>query len=93
MAELRVEPTGGPLGAFVTGIDLTKALSPDEAAALRAAAVAHKVFRDRPIDEYLEKLQLIFSAKRFKGKRFECCSRWKVRVLRSFSQLVVPVRR
>lgn len=43
MAELRVEPTGGPLGAFVTGLDLTGALSPDAAAALRAAAVAHKV--------------------------------------------------
>ena len=43
MGALHIEPTGGSLGAFVTGIDLTKPLDADTAAALRAAAVTHKV--------------------------------------------------
>lgn len=43
MSQLTIEPTGAALGAFVTGIDLTGPLSPADAAALRAAAVAHKV--------------------------------------------------
>jgi taurine dioxygenase len=38
-----ITPTGGPLGAFVTGIDLTKPLAPEDAVALRRAAMTHKV--------------------------------------------------
>lgn len=40
---MQIEPTGAALGAFITGIDLTKPLLPETAKELRAAAVANKV--------------------------------------------------
>lgn len=40
---MHITPTGAALGAFITGIDLTRTLGADELAALRAAAVKHKV--------------------------------------------------
>ena len=43
MSAFHVEETGGALGAFITGIDLTRQIDPDVAARLRRAAVMHKV--------------------------------------------------
>lgn len=48
---LRVEPAGPVLGAEISGLDLRRALSADEVAAVRAALLKHKVlfFRDQDI--------------------------------------------
>lgn len=56
---MHVEPTGGPLGAFVTGIDLTRPLSTAQAGGLRDAAVKHKVvfLPDQHID--LDQLEAV----------------------------------
>lgn len=40
---IHIAPTGAALGAFVTGIDLTRPLTAEDKAALHAAAVTHKV--------------------------------------------------
>ena len=40
---IAIQPTGAALGAFVTGLDLTRPLSTGDAQALHAAATAHKV--------------------------------------------------
>lgn len=54
---LTVTPSGGPLGAFVTGVDLTQPLDDSTAAELRSAWLEHLVlvFPDQPLtgDEYL----------------------------------------
>jgi taurine dioxygenase len=42
-AGLTIEPAAGSLGAYVTGIDLTRPLAAEELAALRAAIVEHLV--------------------------------------------------
>jgi taurine dioxygenase len=49
---LTVEPAAGALGAYVTGLDLTRPLDPSEVAALRAAIVEHLVvfLPDQPMD-------------------------------------------
>jgi len=56
---LHVEPAAGALGAFVTGVDLTRPLSPDAVAALRAALAEHLVVflpdQDMTLDD-LERL-------------------------------------
>jgi taurine dioxygenase len=56
---LVVEPAAGSLGAYVTGIDLTTELHPDQVAALRAAVLDHLVvfLPDQPMSlDDLERL-------------------------------------
>ncbi len=50
---MEIEPTGGPLGAFVTDIDLNAPQSPETQSALRQAWLEHLllVFPDQPLDE------------------------------------------
>jgi taurine dioxygenase len=50
-AHVIATPTGPLLGAEISGVDLTKPLSPAEVAAIRAALLAHKVlfFRDQDV--------------------------------------------
>jgi taurine dioxygenase len=58
-AALRVEPAAGALGAFVTGVDLTRELGPGTLAALRAAILEHLVvfLPDQPMSlDDLERL-------------------------------------
>ncbi len=54
---VEITPSAGPLGAYVTGIDLTAPQSPQTQAALRAAWLEHLVlvFPDQPLteDEFL----------------------------------------
>jgi taurine dioxygenase len=58
-ATLAVEPAAGSLGAFVTGIDLTRPLAPEQVADLRAAIAQHLVvfLPDQPLTlDALERL-------------------------------------
>ena len=50
---MEIEPTGGPLGAYVTGIDLRADQTAEQRAALRAAWLHHLVlvFPDQPLAE------------------------------------------
>lgn len=43
MTQFTVEPTGGPFGAIVTGLDLRRPLDPSTAASLREAWLDHQV--------------------------------------------------
>ena len=59
----RVEPSGGPCGARVTGLDLTRPLDGETVAALRAAWLQHHVlaFPDQTMgDDDLERFTLAF---------------------------------
>ena len=51
VAELRIEPSGGPVGATVGGIDLREPVGSDTAATLRAAWLEHQllVFPDQDL--------------------------------------------
>ena len=60
---MNVEPSGQACGATVRGVDLTRALSADEVAAIRAAWLEHHVlaFPDQPMsDDDLERFTLAF---------------------------------
>lgn len=60
---LRVEPSGGPCGARVTGLDLSQPLDGETIAAVRAAWLEHHVlaFPDQDIgDDDLERFTLYF---------------------------------
>lgn len=54
---VRVEPSGGPCGAFITGVDLGGEVTADDVATIRAAWLEHGVlvFPDQPLrpPEYL----------------------------------------
>ncbi|WP_156256812.1 TauD/TfdA dioxygenase family protein [Sandarakinorhabdus oryzae] len=58
---MQVEPTGQACGAVVTGVDLSRALAPEQVAAIRAAWLAHHVlvFPDQRLsDDDLERFTL-----------------------------------
>ena len=60
---IRVEPSGQACGATVTGIDLSKPLTPDDVAAIRAAWLKHHVlaFPDQQMsDDDLERYTIAF---------------------------------
>jgi taurine dioxygenase len=60
---IRVEPSGQACGATVTGIDLSKPLTPDDVAAIRAAWLRHHVlaFPDQQMsDDDLERYTIAF---------------------------------
>ena len=52
-ADLRVLPSGGPLGAEIRGLDLGRELTPGEVKKVRAALLEHcvLVFRDQRISD------------------------------------------
>ncbi len=60
---IELEPSGGPCGATVTGVDLTSELNETTVAAIRSAWLEHKVlaFPDQPMsDQDLERFTLRF---------------------------------
>ncbi|MEN9646835.1 MAG: hypothetical protein RL238_3504 [Actinomycetota bacterium] len=61
--QLEIEPLTGTLGAVVHGVDLTRPLAADETAAVRAAAVRHRVIFLR--DQHLSPGQQVEFARHF----------------------------